>query len=207
MSICSVNVYEIITVEIDFNGKNIALSSLYRAPNTSVVQFVEEMDYILGNSNRKTWYLMGDLNIDLLKYDTEHSRIFLDNLYSHSFRPLIHVPTRISKHSETLIDNIFTNEIDCSMYCGTIADDLSDHLPTFAIIDYKSKNKVHSEIRYRRKYDEQSKLNFVTALQNISWDLVYANDVETSYNNFLELFLSLINRHLPFEKSHQLVNL
>ena len=52
----------------------------------------------------------GDFNLDLLRYaDHEPTQEFVDCLFSHMFVPLIDRPTRITAHSATLIDNIFTN--------------------------------------------------------------------------------------------------
>ena len=53
------------------------------------------------------------LNVDLLNYN-EHNQTneFLDSLASNSFIPLILQPTRITSHSNTFIDNIFSNAIE-----------------------------------------------------------------------------------------------
>jgi hypothetical protein len=56
---------------------------------------------------------MGDFNIDLLKYEEhQQSDEFINALGTYSFQPYILQPTRITDHSETLIDNIFFNSID-----------------------------------------------------------------------------------------------
>ena len=59
---------------------------------------------------------------------------FLDSLASNSFIPLILQPTRITSHSNTLIDNIFSNVIDPDIIPGNLTATNSDHLPQFAII-------------------------------------------------------------------------
>ena len=48
--------------------------------------------------------------------------------------PLILPPTRINSHSNTLIDNIFSNVIDLDIISGNLTATISDHLPQFAII-------------------------------------------------------------------------
>ena len=48
----------------------------------------------------KTIMLMGDFNIDLLKYDTSaNSTAFLDSLYAKFFLPYITTPTLVTTHS------------------------------------------------------------------------------------------------------------
>ena len=51
--------------------------------------------------------IMGDMNIDLLKFET-HTKTddYLDNLFTHGFIPLITKPTRVTTHSATLIDHM-----------------------------------------------------------------------------------------------------
>ena len=59
-------------------------------------------------SENKTTYLSGDFNIDLLKVDTDNKiNDFYNSLSSNLFIPHITLPTRITSHSQTLIDNIF----------------------------------------------------------------------------------------------------
>ena len=52
-------------------------------------------------------YLLGDLNIDLFKYDYHKTTSnFLDTMYSYNMFPLIVKPTRVTEKSATLIDHI-----------------------------------------------------------------------------------------------------
>ena len=66
----------------------------------------------------------------------EHNQTneFLDSLASNSFITLILQPTRITSHSNTLIDNIFSNVIDQDIISGDLTATISDYLPQFAII-------------------------------------------------------------------------
>ena len=65
------------------------------------------------SKEQKSIFLLGYFNVNLLNYN-EHNETneFLDSLASNSFIPLILQPTRITSHSNTLIDNIFLNVID-----------------------------------------------------------------------------------------------
>ena len=58
----------------------------------------------------------------------------MESLASKSFTPLVLQPTRITSHSNTLIDNIFSNVIDPDIISGNLTTIISDHLPQFAII-------------------------------------------------------------------------
>ena len=77
---------------------------------------------------------MGDLNIDLLKSEScDYANRFTEQLFTCPYIPLIAKPTRITQHTATLIDNIFTNNIEKleSSTNGIIFSDRSDadHLP------------------------------------------------------------------------------
>ena len=64
-------------------------------------------------SENKTVYITGDFNINLLNIDKHiPSAEFIKTMHSYSFFPLINKPTGISKHSATLIDHIFCNDIN-----------------------------------------------------------------------------------------------
>ena len=59
----------------------------------------------------KNIILMGDFNVDSLKYKNDSNIAhFLDLVYSSSLIPQITTPTHLSPRSKTLIDKIFTND-------------------------------------------------------------------------------------------------
>ena len=60
------------------------------------------------SKEQKPVFFLGDFNVNLLNYN-EHNQAkkVLGSLASDSFMPLILQPTRITRHSNTLIDNIY----------------------------------------------------------------------------------------------------
>ena len=65
------------------------------------------------SKEQKSVFLLGDFYINLLNYNEyNQTNEFFDSLTSNSFIALILRPTRITSHSNTLIDNIFSNVID-----------------------------------------------------------------------------------------------
>ncbi len=65
------------------------------------------------DKENKICYLMGDFNIDLFKSEScDYANQFIEQLFTSSFFPLITKATRITYHTATLIDNIFSNNID-----------------------------------------------------------------------------------------------
>ena len=99
--------------------------------------YSETLNKLLENifKEQKSISLLGDFNVNLLNYyeDNETNK-FLDSLASNSFIPLVLQPTRITSHSNTLIDNIFSNVTDPDIISGNLTATISDHLPQFAKI-------------------------------------------------------------------------
>ena len=107
---------------------------------TKINQILSKID-----KENKICYLMGDFNIDLLKSEScDFAAKFFEQLITSSFMPLILKPTRITQHTATLIDNIFTNDIEAleSSSNGIIFSDFSDHLPIVRVRNYKSQKET-----------------------------------------------------------------
>ena len=87
------------------------------------------------SKENKSVFLLGDFNVDLLKYDKHApTNEFLHSLSSHMFLPHIVQPIRISNTSKTLIDNIFSNIHTPSSALGNTTSSISDHLPQLLIV-------------------------------------------------------------------------
>ena len=61
------------------------------------------------SKEKKNVFLLGDFNVDLLKYDKHPgTNEFIDSRSSYMYLPYILHPTRVTGHSQTIIDNIFS---------------------------------------------------------------------------------------------------
>ena len=82
--------------------------------------------------------LIGDFNIDLLKFDSsEHINKFMNDLTSNCLHPQIPLPTWISGNSKTVIDNMFSSirePVIKSVATGNITFSISDNLPPFPFL-------------------------------------------------------------------------
>ena len=82
------------------------------------------------SKEKKNVFLLGDFNVDLLKYDKHAgTNEFVDSLSSYMYLPYILHPTRVTGHSETIIDHIFSNYVSKEVVCGNLTSTISDHLP------------------------------------------------------------------------------
>ena len=95
----------------------------------------------------------------------------MDSLFSHMFIPLNRPPPpRLTSYSATLIDNIFTNCLLQNGVNGIILNDISNHLPVFAISSTKTiacKNEINY---YKRDYNEPNFTKFQRKLSQVDWN-------------------------------------
>ncbi|KAK9745633.1 hypothetical protein QE152_g6757 [Popillia japonica] len=97
--------------------------------------FLQILDSILQEVSAGSNYtiiLSGDFNIDLAKCGVV-SDVFVDMLRSYNLHQTITNPTRITARSQTIIDNIFVNLVDCDG--DVIVSALSDTARSQTIID------------------------------------------------------------------------
>jgi len=124
---------------------------------------------------------------------------YVDMLHSLSCKLVIDKPTRITKHSTTLIDHIYTNDVKSSIVSGIIIDDLSDHLPIFVISEKASPQKVYSK-RKVRKINGINAEHFIADLQSRLTSKLKFGQL-TSVNLQLELlyetFHTILEDHAP----------
>ena len=122
--------------------KNIIVGVVYRAPNQKLQNFINSVDLLLASISKenKICYVVGDWNLDLIKHHCHESAgEFLEIMCSRLFFPLITRPTRLTSNTATLIDYIFTNNLNNFSVSGLLFCDISDHLSIFTLLLDQSK--------------------------------------------------------------------
>ena len=150
----------------------------------------------------KIYFVVGDFNYDLLKYNQDkYTTEFLDLMLDNFLQPCILEPTRVIQGNRpSLIDNIFTNAITKTVISGNLLDKLSDHMPNFAIFNELKikKNKDRRRIRDFSKFDKNKYQNDLKA---ISLEKMYLTngDVNKLYETFNSQLTSVIDKHAPYK--------
>ena len=90
--------------------------------------------------------------------------------------PLITKATRVTDKTETLIDNIFTNNLEKfndSINGIIVLSDISDHLPIIHLFNtdifVKNKNTNEDTVTYKREYNKININTFKCTVKNLSW--------------------------------------
>ena len=132
----------------------IIVGVVYR-PNTApqadmdiFMNTMQEIQNIL-NNERKEVFIMGDMNMDLLKINS-HAKTheYINNIFSQVFIPLITKPTRVATHTATLIDHIYYKQPDKRSSSGILKTDISDHFGIFSIIKTNKTTQIKSEKKH-----------------------------------------------------------
>jgi len=193
---------------IELDGKsvgkerNVIVGVIYRPPNTDIIAFNNCLSTTMSaiNVENKLCYVMGDYNINILNSESHNDTgKFLDIMYSYSFIPLITKPTRVTHDSATIIDNVFTNDINAcnTNTMGIFYTDITDHFPIFVILDQTVHNNIKRSIT-KRCINTHSINNFKHMLNETNWESVlHNNDAQNAYTMFVNKITELYNQAFP----------
>ena len=198
------DLFECCTLEILISGhRNSIVSCIYRCPGSNTDIFSEHIVQLFFElTMRKTVFLCGDFNIDILKHKVNQgTKSFLDTMYSIGLYPLIDRPTRISNHSFTLIDNVFTNVTNHKVTSGILVSDITDHLPIFVFCTYPNPNRADQKCNVKKRIiNEKTLLSLSNNLAEECWDNVFRSaDVDTAYGEFMTTFSKQYNICCPMK--------
>ena len=144
--------------------------------------------------------LLGDVKIDFLKYNKDaQTSEYLDMLFDLGFMSVITKATRVTDHSSSLIDHIYTNTPEKVIKSGICLADISDHLPVFCTI--AKTLPTSNEARYFRDFTHFNHNAFLPDLSSIDFKTLLNADVDESMSNILNNLRTVTNRHAPVRKA------
>ena len=200
----SPSLLESVFVEISVsNSPNIIAGSIYKHPSLSTEEFNSnflEPFLIKASKENKQILLLGDFNINLLHSSSDRNTLsFLNNLGSHLIIPNIFLPTRITDHSMTLIDNIFSSITGFDSFSGNFLYSISDHLPQFHLLRRPPSTQPKQQNMQRKDWKNFDQENFVLDFLAINWDteLYNIDDVDHAFEVFNSKIQNLIDLHVP----------
>ena len=146
------------------------------------------------SKEQKSIFLLGGFNVNLLNYKEHNQKNkFLDFLASNSFILLILQPTRITSHSNTFIDHMFSNVIDPDIISGNLTATISDHLPQFAITPNMFGNISGNKSNiYERDWSKFDRENFILDYFSVDLEDLLKID-ELNADNSSKIYLDGIN--------------
>ena len=189
--------FETLWIEIkNTKDKNILCCCAYRHPNTDVKKFNDHIDQIMQNISKenKLLFLMGDFNVSLLNYESDiDTNDFINTMISHYLLPYILHPTQVTDHSETVIDNIFSNNTSHEIISGNIISQISDHFPQFTILNHVTINyKTCSYAKCDLSNSDEQK--FINGLAGLDTD--FLQDTNHSLNSKFGIFFQTVSDYV-----------
>ena len=209
LKLYKINDFKSVFIEITYHNKSIIIvGCIYRHPKMGLFEFIHYyLNALLDKlaKEQKNVFLLGDFNVDLLKYEQHKAtNEFLHFLSSGMFLPHIVQPTRITSQSKTLIDNIFSNYISQDIVSGNLTATNSDHLPQFLIAPH-----IFSNVSNRKNNifeHDWSKFNheeFILDYLSVNWPHTLElqnNNIDASFQNFFDSMSNIVDKHAPFKK-------
>ena len=187
---------------------NIIVGAIYKHPSMDLTDFNSSyVNSLLEKTlkEQKSVFLLGDFNINLMNYNvhntTNESWILL---HLTLFYLISCSQPRITSHSKTLIDNIFTNITLPDSISGNLTTTISDYLPQFLIVPNIFYNPLSNKSKiYERDWSNFDQENLILDYFSIDWNETLKIE-EQNINYSTEIFLNEINDLLdnfaPFKK-------
>ena len=190
--------------------KTVIVGSVYRSPSANPNNFIELIERVLQRltrHNKKHVLIMGDFNIDLLKHEHDiNGQNLIDTTTNHGFIQVISRPTRVTDHSATLIDHIYTNKISSVVSTSVVTFDISDHLATMATISLDTSLHNACSVTNLRKNGDELKFRlfnasgdekFAQLIADEQWIIDDSLDAQAQYDQFDEIYTRHYNSAYP----------
>ena len=182
-------------------------------PNSNTALFIQKLKEIMNaisklpEYKKYTTYVIGDMNIDLRHPDDPTTATFIDNMIENMFLPAnTQCGTRITQHSNTIIDHIWSNRIgtiDQSFVCEDSY--ISDHLLNGIILKTASKDEYET-IR-SRKITEAAKKTIKEKLVTTDWsNVLLVNDNNKKWENLTDNITKVLDEVCPITEKRVKVN-
>src|SRR6218665_842071 len=142
------------------------------------------------------------LSVCIFHNDHYETSQFYNCLTTYQLFPSITRPTRITSHSQTLIDNIFSSAWSKLVRAAIIVSDLSDHLPIVALFaTERNCKRAYYNTTSSRKINDENVGKFDALLADINWDPVTKisadGDANLAYDKFMEIYKTVYDKAFP----------
>ena len=193
---------ELLALSVSHNNFKINLCLFYRPPNSGGHIFdilVSYFDLICVGSF-SNFIFIGDFNVNFADPSHPHynSLHAIMSLYSLSQHVTDTTHTHHSGSSST-IDLLFTNEDSLLHTCETILPlSNSDHCGIRAVVNRKvHKQRCKSKGRKIWRYTYADWNAACDAIDEFDWDTIMSKSIDSTWENWLQQFMSIMNQFIP----------
>ena len=130
--------------------------------------------------------------------------------YSSLANSVYHELNYETKDSATLIDNIFSNNIESKLLSGLLISNITDHLPVFCCSKKTTSNNKFDNVTnvFERRLVNDTTLKTLNEKLYEKCDIILEckDDVNYAYSSFLDIFTKLYNQECPLIKINKCGN-
>ena len=204
------NNIESIWVQINQSRKKrFLLNFVYRPPSSNQAWIeLYEAQIELADKLNIDFYLLGDFNIQYYPTSSQSkysNSKWADLVAKFGLHQLVQSPTRVAKYSSSIIDHIYTNNLDYVLEVNVPSISISDHYPTCltrsnTVKVCQNKFAEHKTIKYRsfKKFNET---NFQRDLANSNVDNVETIfDPNIALNALYNVLNNILSHHAPIKE-------
>ena len=181
------------------------LLNIYRLPSGNFEYFLNKLETLLNciSINSLELITCGDFNVNFLE-NTTYKQLLNSLLATYGLYSKIQFPTRITNSSASTIDNIFINTVKFSDFIvHPLINGMSDHDAQIIVLHDIIIQNESKYFCFTRKFNKSLVLDFNIKLMYEPWDSIFSyNDVNLSFNNFLNTYLRIFHSSFPVKKTH-----
>ena len=129
----------------------------------------------------------------------------LNMITSFSYLPHIIHPTRITEYTSTIIDNIYSNNLEDEIIRCNILIQFADHLAQFLSIN-RHINRTTPSPFFRRDFSNFKDQVFINDISTQDWNNISPLDTNTTFDNILSKIENCVDHHAPLKKLNRKQN-
>ena len=187
--------------------ENFVVGVVYRHPRDDYTEFSNSLCKSLHilNSSKTNYVIVGDFNVNTLKYNLVNNVTdYVNAIGSYGTNLFIDKPTRVTDHSATCLDHVYSNLPACDLDNHIVLSDATDHYSTITKVKQAVKiNKKEAIYRRKTNLTEQEWENFNNELGAILTEKIScsvdsdANYIATVISN---TYQKLLDKYMPLKK-------
>lgn len=185
-------------------GYSLLICCIYRPPgdeNSSAFFSLlsETLDILTNKYSKYSFLVCGDFNFDISQTKNRLVMEFLDIFKTNNLMATVHEATRVTEHSSTIIDNIFTNLQDNECTTQIVTTSLSDHHGQMCAVKLEKELPTNLFNLYEFRVLNESRLNTLSnRFAKISWSTIFSTkNASSSFDDFLDILICTFNEVCP----------
>lgn len=184
------------------NKNKIIVLCIYRSNLGDFDAFIEKLGDIFDKIQLKyktfKIVLCGDFNVNLME-NSNQTQVFLDLISANNMSQTIFQPTRVTKNTATLLDNIFVN-FNNYVNCEVLKSTLSDHYAQL-LVTHKTRESAENVIIKKRVFSRNKLSQYRHELECVQWETVLnSKDTNKAYEIFINNLKTVMTRVFLIKK-------